>query len=345
MKSKKKNLLFSVSLAIFAFSLFSLLVSRLNSDFAEFLTGTLILFLKNFLLFFSNCAPFSIFELLCCISPAILLFLIFILFKSKRENVRHRFFSIVGVFLLIFSLLINTVFIGYGVDVGFKFEECNEEELKFAFEYLRSAVNSFQGAEYPQKDVMSQKLYTAYSELNLPGVYLTKASPKIKKIKHETLASRLGYLGGYSFLTSEISINFSAPHYTAVFTAAHEMAHLFGISGEAEASFYAYLASLRTADEAIIYSANLSAFEYVAAAVFKADPEFYVKVYETLSETVKKDLSEYHSFYYSESTKITESAEKLNGAVLYFADSNGDSDYSAFVKIFVPFLLGKNNCN
>ena len=241
-------------------------------------------------------------------------------------------------FLLVFSLLINTLLIGYGVDIGFKVKDFGNDELSLSLSYLKDKVNSYEGASFPELNQLSFKLYSAYSSLSLPETHVSYPCPKVKVIKNKALASKLGILGSYSFLTSEININPAAPTYTLVFSVAHEMAHLFGISGEAEASFYAYLASLETDDDAIAYSAALSALEYLLSEAYAQDRALFEKTYLLLSEKAKCDLREYRDFYSENHAKISVYSEMANGAFLDFADANGSKDYGDFTKLFVSYL-------
>jgi hypothetical protein len=243
------------------------------------------------------------------------------------------------VFLLIFSLFINTLLIGYGVDIGIENQAICTQDLKAALIYLLGEINLTQNCEYPDAKLLSEKLYSACKTIGFSGFTVTELEPKIKKIKNEKLATRLGILGSYSFLTSEINVNFSAPSYTLPFSAAHEMAHLFGISGEAEASFFGYLASLATKDDAIMYSAYLSAFEYVGSALVRANRDFYLEVFEKLPEKAKLDIKSYKDFYVRNSTPLTDASDKINEELLNFVDKNGSYDYGSFTNLLVSYLL------
>ena len=145
-------------------------------------------------------------------------------------------------------------------------------------------------------------------------------------------------MGNYSFLSSEINVNFSAPQYTVVFTAAHEMAHLYGISREGDANFFAFLASLKTEDAAIMYSAYLSAFEAVYNELCFQNPKEASLIYSLLSDKAKEELAEYRDFHSKYGDKLTEAAGEMNGALIDFAATDGNADYSLFVRLLINYF-------
>ncbi len=336
---RKRSFLFPLSLSFFLLSLLFLVASRKSASFAGFINSSFGATLRSSLLFISNGVPFSLFELLIVLTPAFM-FLSFFFLKSKNKVIlRRRFLAFISVFLFIFSLFINTLLIGYGVDTVKPQEEVTENELYSSLTYLSQKANSIEKPEYPSVSRLSEKLFLAYQGCEFPELSVTLSAPKIKKIKNARLASRLGILGNYGFLTSEISLNFSAPSYTLPFSAAHEMAHLFGISGEAEASFFAYIASIRTGDAAIMYSAYLTAFEYVSAELLYDNRELYFKAFSSLSESCKNDVNQYKAFYASNNSKITDSSNSVNEALLDALDKNGESSYGAFTDLLVSYFI------
>ena len=340
---KKGSKFFYTSLIIFVFSLFLFILSRRSESLAQIFSDTVGTFLRNALLIFSNLIPFSLFELILVLLPAIAVLCIYFLKKASGVTVKKRFLSILGVFLLIFSISINTFFVSFGKSSDMKISKPQENEVSLALSRLAEKLNSFENPTYPDREELSFKLYSAYSSLEQYDVSPTVEVPKIKKIKNEALASRLGILGKYSSLTSEVSVNFSAPEYTVCFSTAHELAHLFGISGEGEACFFAFLASLETEDEGIMYSACLSAFEAVFAEFSSNNKELSQKIYKSLPEIAKNDISEYSIFYYKNHGKITDTADKANGALLDFATQGKEKDYSLFSRLLVAYLTSCGN--
>lgn len=341
MKREKKNLFFIATLIFGVFSLFVWILSSKNERFADFFNRTSAAFFRNTLLELSNLVPFSLFEFFCVVSPALFVFFIYFMKTAKGRTVFKRFLSALGIFLLLFSLFVNTLSVSYGASAIFGFSEFSKTDVKYALTFLCERINGFGNFEYPQPQQLSEELFSAFSKINVSGLTISDEAPKIKKIKNEVLASRLGILGIYSFPSSEINVNFSAPEYTACFSAAHEMAHLFGVSREGEASFLGYLASLEAQNDGIRYSAYLSAFEAVFSEACLIDRDFSSEIYAALSLRAKNDLEKYRDFYFMNHGKIAIGADKLNGELLDFAIQGDNADYSFFVKLLVPYLSNR----
>ena len=339
---RKKNAIFVISFTLFIFSIAALTLSILSADFAAFFNSQISSRIKGFMLAISNSVEFSVIEFFAVLLPAVI-FLIAYLFRVRNvAKLKQSFLSLLGIFLLCLSLFINTNLIGHFVEIGYEKSEFEDEQLISAAKILVEKINSIKSVSYPDKEELAEKLYSAYQSLSFSSLSLTDIKPKIKAFKHSSLAARLGILGNYSFLTSEISVNFSAPEYTVPFTAAHEMAHLFGISHEADAGFFAYLVSIETKDEAFLYSAYLSAFEFLGRELSKRNFESYKEIYKSLSEMARGDLVAYRNFYSEKDGKIRDNADKINNTLTSFTDKSGDKHYDGVTKYLVIFILSGN---
>ncbi len=76
------------------------------------------------------------------------------------------------------------------------------------------------------------------------------------------------------------------------FTAAHEMAHGYGITSEADCNFFAYLTCISMDDANIKYSGLLAYWRYLASELRQRDKESYNNHRTTLSDLVEGDLKE-----------------------------------------------------
>jgi len=329
------NIFFSASFTVALFASFCWLISLRAPLFAAFINLKIGALLRSSLLHFSNIFPFSLFEFILTLSPAIFLLLIYFIKKSKPAKLRTNFFSILGVFLILFSVFVFTVVIGYNENTNEENYDVSDEKTVLAAEYLAERINSFAPHAFPEKEQLSHKLYKAYRSLFPQS---SNPQPRIKAIKNAHLASRLGILAQFSFPTSEINVNFKAPEYISTFSAAHEFSHLFGISDEAQASLYAYRASMLTEDRGIMYSAYLSAFEYVFSDVAKIDPDLSAEIYESLSARAKSDIRSYRDFYNDSKGALTGASDSANEVLLETIDKNGSHSYSAFSKLIVLYL-------
>ena len=112
----------------------------------------------------------------------------------------------------------------------------------------------------------------------------------VKKPLLNPLYSAVGVLGFMGPCFSEAQLNRDLLPNEHPFTMAHELAHLSGVTSEAEANYWAYAFCRQAADPAVRYSGCLSLLPYVASSVrtFFSE-EDYGQWVATLSEQVKED--------------------------------------------------------
>ena len=90
---------------------------------------------------------------------------------------------------------------------------------------------------------------------------------RIRRITPPGALRRLGIAGIYNPFTGEANVDAVYGSVLGTFTAAHEVAHAFGITGEAEANFVAYLALIRLDDPMARYAAQYALWRYTAKTV------------------------------------------------------------------------------
>lgn len=94
----------------------------------------------------------------------------------------------------------------------------------------------------------------------------------------------MGYIGPF-FIESHLSKDLLPVQYAA--TCAHEMAHVLGISSEAEANYYSYLICTTSSEREIRFSGYFSLLPYVLSNVYRVLPEADFKAWrETLRPEV-----------------------------------------------------------
>lgn len=144
-----------------------------------------------------------------------------------------------------------------------------------------------------------------------------------------------GYMGPF-FCESQVNTALLA--YEHPYTVAHEMAHLAGVTGEAEASYWGFDYCRRSANPAVKYSGYISVLPYVFSnARDLLTEQEYQAWTDTLSEKVKQDF--WHSREYWRGKKV-DWIEKAQNAVLnLFLKSNGISqgarDYFGVVGMII----------
>ncbi|MBO5845558.1 MAG: DUF3810 family protein [Clostridia bacterium] len=146
------------------------------------------------------------------------------------------------------------------------------------------------------------------------------------------------YNGSLFLFTGEANINVNFPDYTIPYTAAHELAHQRGIAREDEANFVAFLVCIESEDRYIRYSAYLNLYEYVANALYSADPDLYFQVRAKLSNDVKGEMRAYSEFYdkYRESV-ASDVSEAVNNTFLVIQGTEGTKSYGMVVDLAVAY--------
>lgn len=128
------------------------------------------------------------------------------------------------------------------------------------------------------------------SEIRAAGYVPLHPWQHAKKPLLNPLYSAVGVLGFMGPCFSEAQLNRDLLPYEHPFTLAHELAHLSGVTSEAEANYWAYAFCRQAADPAVRYSGCLALLPYVASSArtfFSEDA--YGQWVATLSEQVKED--------------------------------------------------------
>mgnify|MGYP003663963707 FL=1 len=147
-------------------------------------------------------------------------------------------------------------------------------------------------------------------------------------------ATILGYYGPF-FNEVQVSRYLLSVQYPLVL--AHEKAHQLGITGEAEANFYAWLVCANSPDQVLQYSASLYLLRYFLSEAYQL--EAYPQLVKQISEPVKSDFQRIREHWLMlRDVKIDEYASKMNDAYLKTNKvEQGIDDYSGVVKYVMDF--------
>lgn len=216
-------------------------------------------------------------------------------------------------------------------------EHLNEESADIAFQ-----KESFSSMPYSLEE-MNSRLNEAYARFcaaddGLNHDFISHVPSRVKPVLASEVMSYMHITGVYSFFTGEANINVAFPDYTIPFTAAHEMAHQRGIARENEANFVAYLVCIGSDDPYIRYSGYLNMYEYVANALYSADPDLYARSRTNLDYEVQYELRSYSQFSkkYQGST-IGQVSQKVNDTYLQIQGTPGTQSYGMVVDLAVAY--------
>lgn len=340
--------LFFISAVFFALSLAS-------SGLANFLVATVGRVIRQTLGTLTGILPFSLFEIVLLLLPVIIALVIFFGIRALKRGEGGRYI----VSLLAVASLFGTTFI-YTLGLPYKTTRISErmsldtsdeyvtENLREVAFFVRDELNKYAekvspaegGTEMPYgMREMSGRISKGYRALSEKYSYIEGYKSYAKPVLFSGVMSDAGLTGIYTYPTGEANVNVEYPDYYIPFTAAHEMAHARGITREDEASFVAFLASVESGDDYIIYSAYLNIYEYLASALYDIDKKAHKELVSGLSGTARSDiLAAYEVYTEHEDSKLGEINDKLNDAYLQANGEDGTVSYSYVVKLVVAYL-------
>ncbi len=359
---KKIPLICKILYAIAAFCALLYLLFIIFPDFSDFFNKHISPWIRGPLAKLTGWIPFSLAEFLLLCIPIILIAVISYGIKHYSSSWRS-----VGAFCAIvlsvaayvfssFTLGFVPAYRGTTLDakMGIDKKEVSAEELRDTAMILSRKINQEIDSIIFTEDGSSVMPYS-YEKLNDKLMYAyDKACRKYdfiqdldSNIKRIMLSEPMTYThisGVYTFFTGEANLNTNYPHYTQPYTAAHEFAHQRGIAREDEANFVAFLVCIDSNDSYIRYCAYLNLYEYVASALYAANPEYYSAVYLTLPTEAKREMAAYSKFFDKYRDSV---ASEVSGAVndLYLnanGDKNGTKSYGLVVDLAVAYYKAKD---
>lgn len=332
------------------------IVSSFSVTFSDFFNRYISSFVRMVLAKLTGWFPYSIAELIVFLLPIILIVLLVIAYRTasdKKSTIRYlvTFFSIVGLFYSIFVLGFATGYQGSTLEQKLDIDrrDVSASELYSTAEILLEEINKLSADVdfiYGSSSVMPYSyeemnaiLNDAYKKLSEEYDFLPKLSSNVKTILLSEPMTYTHISGIYTYFTGEANININFPDYTIVFTAAHELAHQRGIAREDEANFMAFLVCLAADDVYANYCAYINMYEYVANALYAANPESYINLLYKLDRRARNEMAAYNEFFnkYKEST-VSNVSTAINDTFLKSqGQSEGNKSYGRVVDLAVAY--------
>lgn len=341
------KLFFRKSWIIIWLAIFTFIVSRIYSAFPviteQFYSQGIYLFFASVLSFFSSCVPFSIDDVFYTLLVVCLLVLIVLVILKKfqvKEAVLLLINSLATCFVLFYWLWgFNYFRQDFNVRLGIPEVSPDKQELLATLGKLVDETNaSYLPVDSIDRLVADSVIEASYKKhaASLKIIYPSG----IRRPKHITYGSffaKAMISGYYGPFFNEVHINnFILPiEYPMVL--AHEKAHQFGITSEAEANFYAWLVCTHSSDQQAKYSANLYILRYFIheASRFEEARE----IVKNLSDEVRQDYTKIREHWMAlRNEKIDEMAGKMNDAYLKANKvEKGIEDYPGVVKFVMDY--------
>lgn len=143
-----------------------------------------------------------------------------------------------------------------------------------------------------------------------------------KRMFFSRVMSAMNFTGVYFAFTGESNINVDAPACLIPSTIAHELSHQRGIASEQECNFIAIAVSLASGDPVYRYSGLLMGYVHLGNALYRADPDRWQVIRDTLPDTVVADLRQNSAYWAAFEGPVNDAASKVYDS---FLKSNGES--------------------
>lgn len=179
---------------------------------------------------------------------------------------------------------------------------------------------------------------TLYRQVEALFPCLSGPERRAKQFSFSKALSFLDFTGFFFPFTGEANINIDSPACYIPSTIAHELAHQRGVAAEDEANFVAVLACLENGNPVYCYSACLLAYTHLGNALYSADYNAWLKVYSSLSENVRADISfnrEYWSRFETPVSSVSNSV--YTGFLQSYGQSLGLKSYGACVDLLTAY--------
>lgn len=216
---------------------------------------------------FSSFFSFSLYDMLI---PLLILMLGIILWKCVKRAWKQ------ALFLLLVTLLSGWMAfqLSWGINyfrpdfysrTGIAYAEADSVSyLKFVDRYLERLNDSYPSDIHLDKEKARMHAVAGFDSIasRFKLSYLPD-HPKVKLMTSSDAYAKVGVLGYYGPFFSEVHVNDHLKPQQYPFVLTHELAHLSGVTSEAEANFYAWEITKNSTDSLIRFSAYYSLLPHV----------------------------------------------------------------------------------
>lgn len=295
--------------------------------------------------------PFSGYYLLILIAIA------WVLWRLPKSTVKRkwltfgrRLLNFCGGLISLFLLLWGYNYIGPSLAERMSLAETNDQYdvAKLYIYVMNEAAEKRKRIELPtdtasvedlEDEIDVQKLNTAVKGVLTELGYPTSTDVALRQVKPFGALRRVGIRGIYNPFTGEANVESDTGLLTGTFTAAHEMAHAYGITSEGEANLVAYMALIHSGNPIWEYSAAYSLWRYTAGEVNRKLEEADRMI---LAEAIPIELqidrlaiwqrmSDSPPYFPELSEAVNDGYLKIQGV------KGGTDDYDAFVGLYLGY--------
>lgn len=311
-----------------------------SRDAAEFLAGI------------SNPFPFALWQVLLVLLVLLLLYGLVRSFVKKRGLLSWLAGVVLTASVLVFLFVglwgANHFAPSIAQRTGLTVTEYSKDQLLSATRYMAEQASQWADrvdrGETGDMAVNFSRLAAAagdgFDRLEEENDFFDLDDPTVKPLLAAEAFSYLGVTGIYIPFTGESCVNPNAYNASIPFTMCHELAHSLTVAPEDEANFCAFLACLNNHDPAFQYSGWYTAFVHTYNALQKADPAAAEQVWNSLSQSLRRDCEQATQHYDQYEGQVQDAAKKFNDAYLKaFQEESGIQSYGQVTDLLIAWYL------
>lgn len=359
-----KKTIYKISYILIAMIAINVLIfyASKNTEWVEMVySQNIYLKISNFLSNVFGTLPFSLTEFLIIAIAVSIIATLYVLIRNFSVtnflNYLLNFLSIISTIVFLFWCLWGINNFRMPIEEFFPFERSKYtvselentcqillDKTNDLREQMEEDINDVTNANQNYKKILndSSKAYD-----NISQIYnIIPSSGKIrpKPMIFSKAMSMLNYTGMYNPFTAETNINIDEPIFNMPFTVCHEIAHLKGFPKENEANFISFLTCINSDDLFFQYSGYLSGLIYCSNALYREDPEAYIKLKNNFSEGIIRDLTYTSDYWNNYKGFIAKIGENNNNVFLKFTNQpEGTKSYGLVVDLIISYLLNTEN--
>lgn len=301
--------------------------------------------IANVLSKFSSVFAFSVDDLFYGILIGIFIAMLISLLIGKLKI--RRFFSLV---LTILSVVYILFYLFWGFNyfrqdvnsrTGLKNHPINNSDFETAFLTIirntNSSYSSFENFDPQKIDSLVELSYK--NSARALNIKYPQGKRKAKPISLSSFFAKGGISGYYGPFFSEVHINQNVLPIEYPFVLAHEKAHQFGITSEAEANFYAWITCTQSNSKLLKYSANISILRHFIIQGFSSPN--YKELVSLINKPVKNDFNTIQKHWNDlRNERVDKITTKANDTYLKTNKiENGINNYNDVVQLVSDFVF------
>lgn len=287
------------------------LICRSDRNMADWYATRLYPVLSGMLSRVSSIVPFSLDEILVVV---LCLALILILVRGIRK--RERWYYVIWKEVRWLILIYVWFYLGWGLNysrsslsrrMDTPIASYDEQAFKeFLTDYVEQLNSSYDSADSKDLAYISGDIRNFYSGLpSRAGLCRPRTWQAPKYALASGFFSKVGVTGSMGPFLAESLLNSELPGNGLPFTAAHEFAHLMGVSSEAEANFWAFRYCQISADASVRYSGYISLLGNILRNARGLLPEGdYVAFVNSIRDEVKDDFNSNQDYWAARYSKL-----------------------------------------